>query len=933
MDDNIPSLDDLLKSIQEDGEDIPGLDDLLDDIRNEGEPQSSSALAVVPKKEDDLVEEEIDSQILSILGLEDVFDLTYEEYYRELRTAAAAGRMPGSQMSTESIELITEELKRVKGKTGRFKVKQKKIDINKVLDRKQPTPPGAIVKAQKLIPTAPEVEPEQPEKKTVVTPENLQDDLLNGIGNILESLITIRTLMQNQSEGEQKIAEEEAKKTNKQKKKERESALEKKKPKSPIVKAVAKPVIGFFDAIKKFFTNVVLGSVVLGLFKWLNDPNNKESIDKFTNFLENNAGLILGGLLAIAAIPLVSTILGFLTPITAIAIPAITAAFGFLASPVGLAALAGLAGLGAAGLAVKGVETVGKKFLYGGGDLVQANEILDKKLAAAGITKQGKDFSKGHQQQRKRKVSSGKQLTPEQEKILQEVEAERARLKDIRKRMDAEIKAEMDKVEPTGREVRGGRQFTAEDQRRREEAKERVIQKYNKEINLDKGETVPTSTSTSTPKPQPQTPLMPGPFPSAAQPKTESAGNRDGSGVVKVVPASHPDTGSGYTVEGQIDQSGRPVVFSNPAAQQFAKAVEDSGMNLGQYIASSGRSEAKNASLKGADPNSHHMYGEAIDMNGAGYEWMKANGSKYGWKYVYNHGPGSAHFKYVGPGAGSTPKLSPPGSAPAPPSAKITRTTAPPSAQVERTPAPTPKPKPQPQTPLMPGLPPSAAQPGAGPADNPVGGSASSSLSRAASDLRGMSSAAGPDGGKNGCVWAVNKVFARAGIKTPWGSSNYVPTAEQEMIKSGYQRVSSPSPGDIYVAPGEKHIGIVLDNGNIISNSSSGAKFSWEASPTSYASYYGGSGRYYRIPPSVVATGQPSVDRAAQVERTPAPTPSIPSPTGRGNIVPLPIPTGGGAQQASSGTASNQAPVPSFSSIDPNNATTMVVRAIYNIVG
>jgi len=231
---------------------------------------------------------------------------------------------------------------------------------------------------------------------------------------------------------------------------------------------------------------------------------------------------------------------------------------------------------------------------------------------------------------------------------------------------------------------------------------------------------------------------------------TGNAGKQDGSGVVKVVPASHPDTGSGYTVEGQIDQSGRPVVFSNPAAQQFAKAVEDSGMNLGQYIASSGRSEAKNASLKGADPNSHHMYGEAIDMNGAGYEWMKANGSKYGWKYVYNHGPGSAHFKYVGPGAGSTPKLSPPGSAPAPPSAKITRTTAPPSAQVER---------------------------------------------------------------------------------------------------------------------------------------------------------------------------------------TPAPTPSIPSPTGRGNIVPLPIPTGGGAQQASSGTAPNQAPVPSFSSVDPNNATTMVVRAIYNIVG
>ena len=34
MDDKVPSLDDLLKSIQED-DDVPGLDDLLENIRNE----------------------------------------------------------------------------------------------------------------------------------------------------------------------------------------------------------------------------------------------------------------------------------------------------------------------------------------------------------------------------------------------------------------------------------------------------------------------------------------------------------------------------------------------------------------------------------------------------------------------------------------------------------------------------------------------------------------------------------------------------------------------------------------------------------------------------------------------------------------------------------------------------------------------------------
>ena len=147
----------------------------------------------------------------------------------------------------------------------------------------------------------------------------------------------------------------------------------------------------------------------------------------------------------------------------------------------------------------------------------------------------------------------------------------------------------------------------------------------------------------------------------------EKAGNEGGrtpeAGSGNVVGVSHPDTGSGYGIQGQKDQSGRPLAFSRPAANAFAKALRDSGMNLGAFVASSGRSDAKNKSI-GGHPNSHHMYGEALDMNGEGYEWMRQNGKKYGWQYVYNHGPGSAHFKYVGTGAGSTPKLGSPGQKP-----------------------------------------------------------------------------------------------------------------------------------------------------------------------------------------------------------------------------------------------------------------------------
>ena len=127
--------------------------------------------------------------------------------------------------------------------------------------------------------------------------------------------------------------------------------------------------------------------------------------------------------------------------------------------------------------------------------------------------------------------------------------------------------------------------------------------------------------------------------------------------VKAVKPASHPDTGSGFTVAGTRDQSGRPLVFSEPAAQMFAAAMRDSGIDLGSFVASSGRSKDKNKEI-GGDPESYHLYGEALDINGKGYQWLKANGKRFGWQYVYNHNPDSAHFKYVGAKAGTTPILS-----------------------------------------------------------------------------------------------------------------------------------------------------------------------------------------------------------------------------------------------------------------------------------
>lgn len=137
------------------------------------------------------------------------------------------------------------------------------------------------------------------------------------------------------------------------------------------------------------------------------------------------------------------------------------------------------------------------------------------------------------------------------------------------------------------------------------------------------------------------------------------------------------------------------------------------------------------------------------------------------------------------------------------------------------------------------------------------GGGSASNLAAAAQQLKGMSTADGPDGGRNGCVYAVNKVFKRAGITPPWGSSLYVPDAEAKMQQAGWQQVpyNQMQPGDIFVmkdqqSPPQAHIGVATSNKMILSNSSGKAKMSWEATAQGYNSYYGGQGALYRMPGS-----------------------------------------------------------------------------------
>jgi hypothetical protein len=104
-------------------------------------------------------------------------------------------------------------------------------------------------------------------------------------------------------------------------------------------------------------------------------------------------------------------------------------------------------------------------------------------------------------------------------------------------------------------------------------------------------------------------------------------------------------------------------------------------------------------------------------------------------------------------------------------------------------------------------------------------------LRQAAARSYGMDSSAGPRGGREACVWAVNRVLENAGLQ-PF-STDHVPTAQKQMQAGRGTRInlSQAKAGDIILAKGYEHIGICQNDGctHTLSNSSSRASFAWKS--------------------------------------------------------------------------------------------------------
>lgn len=122
----------------------------------------------------------------------------------------------------------------------------------------------------------------------------------------------------------------------------------------------------------------------------------------------------------------------------------------------------------------------------------------------------------------------------------------------------------------------------------------------------------------------------------------------------------------------------------------------------------------------------------------------------------------------------------------------------------------------------------------------------------AASQSQGMSSrnAAGTNGGRLACAWAVNQVLSRAGVRPMGGLSV---RAMEGALRSGRGmqiQQNSARCGDIVLVTGSRsnHVGICMNAGctRVISNSSSRASFNWISGPQ-FPGYASTPYRIYRV--------------------------------------------------------------------------------------
>ena len=228
--------------------------------------------------------EKIDERILELLGLQDEYELSYDEYTGYLREAMVASRMSKSRYSTAETELITNEWKRVKTKKGRFKPKKisaesfKKGSAVGIQLGKKKLLKGISISSKRLA-LSPAV--------NKMTGGNVIEDIKNALTEIIGYLV-------DQNNTQKKILEKQRIGAEKEKRSGAESLLEKGFSKSlGLAQKMLAPVKSLLDRILDAIVAIFIGRTIVKLIEWFSDKDNKEKVKSIFKFLGEHWPLLL----------------------------------------------------------------------------------------------------------------------------------------------------------------------------------------------------------------------------------------------------------------------------------------------------------------------------------------------------------------------------------------------------------------------------------------------------------------------------------------------------------------------------------------------------------------------------------------------------------------------------------------------------------------
>jgi len=289
--------------------------------------------------------ENIDPEVLNMLGLDDISDFDYDDYKTLLKEKMLANQMVGGRGDND---LLKNEFKRVKSKTGRFKPKKKTVNVSKVVQSGKKYNKSAV-NTQKLLSGSKEAE----STKTQVKGNAVADSF----ASIGLTLLGIDSLLKGLLGEEKKESEQDAKNARKSAQKAEEEKSEKaaKTKATKSLKGFKAPKMGFLDMIKNFFKNILLGGFIMKALDWFQNEENQKKIQNVITFITDNLDKILVGIAALVGLNIGMKILGFLklfSPLVSGLILVVKGLMGVLFSPAGLIALL-VAGIFAATAALK----------------------------------------------------------------------------------------------------------------------------------------------------------------------------------------------------------------------------------------------------------------------------------------------------------------------------------------------------------------------------------------------------------------------------------------------------------------------------------------------------------------------------------------------------------------------------------------------------